>query len=345
MDGGLAMNSKKSLIFGSIMVVLLVCGFVTMFMPYIKITSSDLIHATKAVFGDLEKYIGDIIDDSSDEWIESETGIGIVDNLLDLELDNSSKHIKRVKTFVLTCLFIAWGLTLVTVVLTIVLKKRYKYIITLLLSIGSAVAMLCIFIFLPNVVSDAIVVGVEEQIMGDVEDNVGEEGVAVLEFGLDEALDLVGGEGIRDTVISWIGEFVRELLNRTLTYGYWLYITLMGATAIVSIIGLILDTKKLMAKIYVLSGAYKGARIDVDSNIIVGRDPNTCQLIMDGEQVSRKHCKISFNPKTGKYLVTDYSTNGTYYTNGKRLDENVTSELDSGTIILIGKNGDKLKLG
>lgn len=340
------MKNTKGLIFGIIISLLLVVSMITMFMPYVKITESDVKHAVKAVFEDYEDIVGEIADDSEDEWLGSRTGVGIIDELTGDDFDVDVKQIKHIKAFVMVCLIVAWALALVTLILTWILKKRPRYICTLVISVMSALTMLCLFIFLPNVIKNKLVDALEDQMSIEIDEIEEEIEIETDEdFDLDEAFEIIGGESLRDTVIAWIGEFTRELLNNTLTYGYWLFIALMSSVAIVSIFGIIFDKKEFVAKIYVLSGAYKGACIDVDSNIVVGRDPNVCQLIMDGEQISRKHCKISFNNKTGKYLVTDYSTNGTYYTNGNRLDENVTSEIDSGTILILGKNGDKLKLG
>ncbi len=334
------MKSKKSLIFGIIITVFLVFGLATLFMPYIKITTKDLTESIKLVFGDMEEYIGEISEDSLEKITESKSGINIVDELMSLKINDDTKQIKKVKTFVLVCMFVSFVFALASIVLNFVLKGKLKYIFIISFSLISCVSMLCIFIFLPNVLSDSVVVGVEEMLVDDSGENADETN----DDNKDDTIDIAVEESLRDTITEWIKEFARELLNRTVAWGYWLYIALMGLAIVASICGLILD-KKIFAKIYVLTGAYKGASLDVDGNIVVGRDPSMCQLIMDGEQVSRKHCKIGFNASTGKYLVTDYSTNGTYYTNGKRLDENVTVELDCGTIILIGKNGDKLKLG
>ncbi|TQV88793.1 adenylate/guanylate cyclase domain-containing protein [Aliikangiella coralliicola] len=47
-----------------------------------------------------------------------------------------------------------------------------------------------------------------------------------------------------------------------------------------------------------------------DSPFIIGRDPQRCDLLIDGSQVSREHCKIEYS--RGKFVLIDHSTNGCY---------------------------------
>lgn len=44
--------------------------------------------------------------------------------------------------------------------------------------------------------------------------------------------------------------------------------------------------------------------------ITIGRDPATCNLIMEGDFISRTHCRLSYNNGTGLYTIEDRSTNG-----------------------------------
>lgn len=322
------MKDKKNIVFLVLLLAFSVLALSTMFMPYIKLAEEDIVDAFQEVFEEFEYDSEEYLESDGEEWIGSKSGVGIVDSLVNLKYGKNIKQVKTVKNFVLGCLFASWILGVATIVVSIVLKKKARYITILVLSLASTFSMLSIFLFLPNVAKNAIVVGVEDQLGGD-----------------GDIVDSVVAESLRDTIVEWVGEFVRIVLNNALTFGYWLSISFMAVVVIVSIVGLVLDGKAVKALLTVLSGEYKGATVDVDSNIIVGRDPKLCQLVLNGDQISRKHCKVSFNSKTGKYLVTDYSTNGTYYENGKRLDENVTSEIEAGTIIQLGNKGIKLKLG
>jgi adenylate cyclase len=55
---------------------------------------------------------------------------------------------------------------------------------------------------------------------------------------------------------------------------------------------------------------HRGRDIDLpEEGLDVGRDPG-CQVVVDDEHVSRRHCTI--RARQGKFLVQDHSANGTY---------------------------------
>ena len=60
--------------------------------------------------------------------------------------------------------------------------------------------------------------------------------------------------------------------------------------------------------------------IPEDKEIFVGRDSSICEIqVLDGS-ISRKHCGIRYDKLNEKFIITDYSTNGTFLSNGKRMD-------------------------
>lgn len=334
------MKNKKSLVFGILISVIILFGLLTIFVPYVSITKKGIRESIKVVFQDAESMFGITGEGQEDNWEETLTGINLVKKLNNLKLGQDMTYVKQIKSFVVGGLYVAWGLGLTALVLSIVLKGKRKYIVTLALSILSVGSMVFVNLRLPNVVKEAVVVGVEaEEAATDGELNDSQSS------NTDEALDIITGESLRDVVTSWVGQLARELLDRSVAFGYWLWIIFMGIGAVLSSLGLWLDKGTSKAFITVLSGDYKGASIEVDSGIMVGRDPKLCQLVMDERQISRKHCRINYNYNTGRYLVTDHSSNGTYYDEERKLDENVATELKAGTVIMLGKNGVRLKLG
>lgn len=96
-----------------------------------------------------------------------------------------------------------------------------------------------------------------------------------------------------------------------------------------------------------ISGAYADAifRIDPNENITIGRDPKTSQIVVDEgcELVSRTHCTVRGDAKTGSYSVTDYSTNGTFI-NGERLPKGVAVSVPRGSVMYIGNRDNTFKL-
>ena len=98
------------------------------------------------------------------------------------------------------------------------------------------------------------------------------------------------------------------------------------------------------AMIYGIKGEYAGAEAAVGNGIVIGRDPAACQLVLNKDKVSRRHCKIAYNPANNTYVVTDYSSNGTYIS-GKAMQKNQPTEIPAGTMIQLGKDGDIFRLG
>lgn len=332
------MKSKKSVGFGIGILVLLIFGLISTLLPYVVVNKKDVQEAVKTVFKDMEGLMGPIEDSGGDGWQQKLTGIQVIKKLSQLDLGQDMNYVNQVKTFIIAGLLIAWLLCLIALICSLVLKQKAKYITVMVLTIISLLVMVFTNIHLPKVAKNAVVVGVEaKESIDDTE--------AVADTGESQAMDIITGESLRDVVTSWVEQLAREILDRGLGVGYFLWIGIMATASILCILGLVFDRGSVRTFVTVLSGDYKGASIEVDTSIMVGRDPRVCQLVMDENQISRKHCKISYNYNTGRYLVTDHSSNGTYYDEGRKMDENVVTELKAGTVITLGKDGVRLKLG
>ncbi len=90
-------------------------------------------------------------------------------------------------------------------------------------------------------------------------------------------------------------------------------------------------------------GTYEGAVIPVEGELVIGRDEGSCNLVIKRPEISRKHCGIRY-AANGRYIVTDYSSNGVYYKNGQAFPRNVPVECSPGTIIVIAKSGNEFLL-
>ncbi|MFI3172708.1 MAG: FHA domain-containing protein [Eubacteriales bacterium] len=97
-----------------------------------------------------------------------------------------------------------------------------------------------------------------------------------------------------------------------------------------------------------LSGMYAGQQIPLASGdeLLIGRDNAMCNLIVDqhAEKVSRKHCGITYDASRGVYIVTDYSSNGTYIDGGNRLAANVPTRMQRGTVLALGNRENRFRL-
>lgn len=76
--------------------------------------------------------------------------------------------------------------------------------------------------------------------------------------------------------------------------------------------------------LYCINGEYAGKALDCEGSIILGRDPDACNLVFADKSsgISGVHCIIE--NKDGKIILTDKSsTYGTYLGNGVRLSPGV----------------------
>lgn len=90
-------------------------------------------------------------------------------------------------------------------------------------------------------------------------------------------------------------------------------------------------------------GQYEGSVIEFDGTLVIGRDPACGELIIDNDNVSRKHCTITYTPKERTYIVTDYSTNGTFI-GRERIEKGKSKIVPKGTFIIIGQSGNNFRL-
>lgn len=104
------------------------------------------------------------------------------------------------------------------------------------------------------------------------------------------------------------------------------------------------DTKGALVCI---KGKYIGniVRVVPEQMIMVGRDGNSADMIVNLPLVSRQHCTIIYHEKDEKYEVVDQSANGTFVDGTMRLVKGDTYLLKAGTTISFGGTDTVYKLG
>ncbi len=102
-----------------------------------------------------------------------------------------------------------------------------------------------------------------------------------------------------------------------------------------------------------LEGVYAGARIEIgaDEVILFGRNPKHAHVVIDrnNADISRRHCSVCVEERSGKYLVTDFSRNGTFARavdagEEMRLSAQKATRLPRGTAIRLGRRGNTFLL-
>lgn len=86
-------------------------------------------------------------------------------------------------------------------------------------------------------------------------------------------------------------------------------------------------------------------RIRDGKEITLGRDAVKSDVVISSKTISRLHCKLTYHRDTGKYTVIDYSKNGVYMSEGRRLPYNEEVEIESGEKLWIGDDENILMLG
>lgn len=94
-----------------------------------------------------------------------------------------------------------------------------------------------------------------------------------------------------------------------------------------------------------VNGAYKGAKIQMKSNeeFVIGRS-SQCNLVIQDEHLSSRHCGIRYSASENKYYVTDYSLNGLFYKDGQKFMKNIATACPKGTVIVLARSGNEFLL-
>jgi len=97
-----------------------------------------------------------------------------------------------------------------------------------------------------------------------------------------------------------------------------------------------------------LYGAFAGQVFPMQRNeeLLIGRDSALAHVIVTGNnsKISRKHCGIRYDEQNFRYMVTDYSTNGTFLEDNRRLVANHPTPMPKGTIIYLGNRENAFQL-
>lgn len=96
-----------------------------------------------------------------------------------------------------------------------------------------------------------------------------------------------------------------------------------------------------------VEGAYVGAiiRIKPEQRIIIGRDGEVADFIVNLPLVSRVHCEVIYHEENHEYEIIDFSSNGTFVNGNKRLIQNESYLLKPGTELCFGDKTTIYKLG
>lgn len=93
-------------------------------------------------------------------------------------------------------------------------------------------------------------------------------------------------------------------------------------------------------------GPYTGKLFELvpEQRIILGRDGDACDIVINLPRVSRQHLYITYHKDKHCYEVMDMSTNGTYINGEIRLEHDIRYEISKGEKLGIGDGVAEFKL-
>lgn len=136
--------------------------------------------------------------------------------------------------------------------------------------------------------------------------------------------------------------------RRTSAWGvFWLVVFILAALSFAGVLGYMFVKrrggvsslkqsflpKKEQGYIIGIKGTYAGAVIALNGEtVFFGRDPQRCQLVFDekDDTVSRVHCSVRYDAERDCFTLENYSGNGTFLADGRRLEDGDAADLHSG---------------
>lgn len=104
--------------------------------------------------------------------------------------------------------------------------------------------------------------------------------------------------------------------------------------------------KPFAGQITGVSGQYSGQSVQMSAGeeIILGRDPKYCMLVLEYPKISRRHCGIRYDIVSGKYQVIDYSSNGTRLSDGTIISTSQYTPVSPGAVLYLGNAKEAFRL-
>ena len=79
--------------------------------------------------------------------------------------------------------------------------------------------------------------------------------------------------------------------------------------------------------------------------LTIGRAASMCNLVVNGQGISRRHCQVTYRAESNSYVVQDLSKNGTWMSNGRQIPPGTPVELMAGSMIYLALPDQRIRLG
>lgn len=94
-----------------------------------------------------------------------------------------------------------------------------------------------------------------------------------------------------------------------------------------------------------MKGAGVGSSVTIGSleRIRIGRNSKDSELALPSRNISRLHCTAEYDGMKNMYIITDYSTNGTFI-GEQRLPKGIPVMLPPGTVLMLAGSDNQIEL-
>ena len=99
-------------------------------------------------------------------------------------------------------------------------------------------------------------------------------------------------------------------------------------------------------KLLAVDGMFAGAVFPIDSEVVLGRSGEFADIVYDNDTpgISRKHCSVR-PTEDGQLLIKDLgSTEGTYFTDGVKLNPNISYRIQRGECFYLATKRETYKV-
>ena len=98
-------------------------------------------------------------------------------------------------------------------------------------------------------------------------------------------------------------------------------------------------------RVTVVKGAGVGSCVSIGSleRIRIGRYEKDSELALPSRNISRLHCTVEYDGMKNMYIITDFSTNGTFI-GGQRLPKGIPVLFPPGTVLMLAGNDNLIEL-
>lgn len=105
-------------------------------------------------------------------------------------------------------------------------------------------------------------------------------------------------------------------------------------------------SRELVGGMVCIMGQGVGRMLSLESDLrmVVGRDDAVCDFTVPDPKVSRKHMEITYIGAVNQYRIVDYSKNGVFLKDGRRLEKNKEYYLPPKTEFNLGQGNNRYKL-